>query len=151
MDLNYRGSGSNQPSLSADVNSSSTRPKSSSSSNSNSGSTGVGHAYLIKAEEIAEEVHSKSKKVLPSVGRFLLISTFFEDGFRMWFQWEDQTEYFRRQWGVSLWVVSVFLLLNMVAQLSGSVMILLRKRVDVAVGILFGVIVTQVPIFDLST
>ncbi|KJE97381.1 surfeit locus protein 4 [Capsaspora owczarzaki ATCC 30864] len=119
-----------------------------SSSNSSSNNNGLlgsfgRHPLIEQAEEVAEQALSKGKKYLPTIARLLLVSTFLEDGTRMWFQWGDQSDYFRRTWGVHWALVVLFLVLNMTAQIGGSLLIVARKHVRVAAGVLFGVIVAQ--------
>merc|ERR1739844_845537 len=72
---------------------------------------------LTKAEDIADKVTRHSKHVLPHIARFCLVSTFFEDGVRMWVQWSEQR---------------------------GAVaMVLTRFKVEIACGALFFIVVLQ--------
>lgn len=102
--------------------------------------------YISKAEDIADQILRNSKHVLPHVARFCLISTFFEDGFRMWFQWDEQRDYMDQTWHCGTVVGTLFVLFNLVAQLAGCVMVLSRQKVEIAVGMLSSVIVVQVSV-----
>ena len=84
------------------------------------------------------------KNVLPHVARLCLISTFLEDGIRMWFQWNEQRDYISATWGCGWFLGMIFVLINLFGQLTGCAMVLSRKKVNVACGILFGIIALQV-------
>lgn len=99
---------------------------------------------LQKAEDVADQILRHSKHILPHLARFCLVSTFFEDGIRMYFQWSEQKEYIDHQWGCGWFVATLFVIVNLVGQLAGCFMILARQKVEIAVGILFGIIVLQV-------
>ena len=51
------------------------------------------HLLIQNLEEKAEDLVRKTRKYLPHIGRFCLISTFVEDGFRMVNQWGEQRDY----------------------------------------------------------
>ena len=99
---------------------------------------------ISRADDVADTVLRRSKHYLPHVARLLLIATFLEDGMRMWFQWDEQREYFDSTWRCGSVLAALFVLANMLCQIVGCFMVLLRKQVRVAVGMLFGVIVAQV-------
>ena len=99
---------------------------------------------LSQLEDAADNLLRHSKSYIPHLARLCLISTFLDDAIRMWFQWTDQADYVNVTWRCGAFVANMFVLWNMVAQLVGCGMVLIRKMVPVAVGILFAVIVIQV-------
>merc|ERR1712034_26067 len=95
------------------------------------------------AEDIADKVTRSSKHVLPHLARFCLVSTFFEDGVRMWVQWSEQREYMDISWGCGWFLATLFVVINLVGQLGAVAMVLTRFKVDIACGILFFVVILQ--------
>lgn len=100
--------------------------------------------FLSKADDMADNVLRKTKVYLPHLARFCLVATFLEDGLRMWFQWPDQKDYISMTWHCGAFLAHLFVFVNMVCQLVGCGMVLVRKFVPVAVGMLFGIILLQV-------
>merc|ERR1712001_512066 len=96
---------------------------------------------LSKAEDIADKVTRSSKHVLPHLARFCLVSTFFEDGIRMWVQWGEQREYMDISWGCGWFLATLFVVTNLIGQLGAVAMVLTRFKVDIACGILFFVVI----------
>ena len=85
-----------------------------------------------------------TKNYLPHVARLCLISTFLEDGLRMWFQWHEQREYMDISWGCGYFLSTLFVIINLIGQLGAVFMVLFRKKVEIACGILLGIVVLQV-------
>ncbi len=102
------------------------------------------NALLSKADDVADRVLRGTKTYLPHVARFCLVATFLEDGLRMWFQWPEQKDYINMTWRCGDMIAHLLVFVNFVFQLVGCGMILVRKYVPVAVGMLFGIIVLQV-------
>ncbi|KAI1294225.1 Surfeit locus protein 4 -like protein [Halotydeus destructor] len=98
---------------------------------------------ISKAEDVADQFLRHSKHYLPTVARLCLVSTFLEDGIRMWFQWSEQRDYMNASWGCGYILASMFVLFNLLGQLGGSSMVLIRLQVTAAVGLLFGIVVLQ--------
>merc|ERR1711988_890345 len=98
---------------------------------------------LSKAEDIADKVTRHSKHVLPHLARFCLVSTFFEDGVRMWVQWSEQREYMDISWGCGWFIATMFVVINLIGQLGAVAMVLTRFKVDIACGVLFFIVVLQ--------
>ena len=57
------------------------------------------HHLIQNLEEHAENFIKKTRKYLPHIGRFCLVSTFVEDGVRMINQWTEQREYIGKKFG----------------------------------------------------
>lgn len=89
------------------------------------------------------QFHRKSKHLLPHVARFCLVSTFLEDGARMFYQWSEQRDYMNASWSVGYFIASLFVLFNMVGQLGSSALVLIRKHVKYAVVLLFAIVLLQ--------
>merc|ERR1711862_398892 len=98
---------------------------------------------LSKAEDIADKVTRSSKHVLPHLARFCLVSTFFEDGIRMWVQWSEQREYMDISWGCGWFLATLFVVINLIGQLGGVIMVMGRLKVEIACGVLFFIVVLQ--------
>jgi len=96
-----------------------------------------------QAEEIADQVLRKSKVILPTLARLCLVSTFIEDGIRMWFQWSEQRDYMNASWGCGWFIATLFVFYNLTGQLGASVAVLIRQKVQIACGVLASVIVIQ--------
>uniref|UniRef100_A0A3Q3BDA8 Surfeit locus protein 4 n=1 Tax=Kryptolebias marmoratus TaxID=37003 RepID=A0A3Q3BDA8_KRYMA len=99
---------------------------------------------MNKAEDVADQFLRVTKQYLPHLARLCLISTFLEDGIRMWFQWNEQRDYIEATWSCGYFLATCFVLLNLVGQLGGCVLILSRNFVQYACFGLFGIIALQV-------
>lgn len=107
--------------------------------------------WIAKGEEIAEKVLRKSKHILPHLGRLCLVSTFIEDGFRMYYQWDEQRDYLRHEWSINQLISSILILYNLFAQLIGSGMAVLQFKSTIACCILFSVVVLQTILYNIFT
>ena len=90
------------------------------------------------------QVYRNTKTYLPTISRLCLVSTFIEDGLRMYFQWNEQRSYMDLSWGCGMFLASIFVLFNLFGQLGGCIMVLLQMKVPHACGVLFFIVVLQV-------
>ncbi|KAF2145646.1 uncharacterized protein K452DRAFT_349127 [Aplosporella prunicola CBS 121167] len=107
-----------------------------------------------KIEDWLDTLSDPVKPYLPAIGRFLIVVTFFEDALRIMTQWTDQLTYLKDYRHIPYGVTHAFLIFNVIAMTTCSVMIIARKHSEYAVGGLFGVVITQALgyglIFDLN-
>ncbi|KPJ19984.1 Surfeit locus protein 4-like [Papilio machaon] len=82
----------------------------------------IPNEYVSTAEDVADQVIRKGKNVLPTVARLCLISTFLEDGLRMWFQWSEQRDYMDISWGCGKFLATMFVIIQ---DLLGSILMIL--------------------------
>ncbi|EJP63156.1 hypothetical protein NHJ13051_001816 [Beauveria bassiana] len=110
--------------------------------------------YTSKVEDFLESVSEPIKPYLPAIGRFLIVVTFLEDALRIMTQWNDQLIYLRDYRHIPSGITHLFLLVNVLAMLACSILVIIRKYSDYAVAGLMGVVVTQALgyglIFDLN-
>uniref|UniRef100_A0A8C2KFF7 Surfeit 4 n=1 Tax=Cyprinus carpio TaxID=7962 RepID=A0A8C2KFF7_CYPCA len=100
---------------------------------------------MSAAEDTADQFLRVTKQYLPHVARLCLISTFLEDGIRMWFQWSEQRDYIEATWSCGFFLATGFVLLNLIGQIGGCVLVLSRNCVQYACFGLFGIIALQEP------
>lgn len=71
------------------------------------------NGLIAQAEDVADNVLRKSKHLMPHVARFFLVSTFMEDGVRMWYQWGEQRDYIESSWNCGMilghWLMIFFI------------------------------------------
>lgn len=99
--------------------------------------------YANQAEVVAESIIKLSRSFLPTIGRVFLVSTFIEDGIRMWTQWADQRDYISYHWNLPMFLGTLFVIYNLITQLVGSTMVIFRAKVRIACGILLSVVLVQ--------
>lgn len=109
------------------------------------------HRIVNKAEELADQFLRVSKHWLPHLARLCIVSTFIEDGLRMWMQWDSQRDYMARSWGIHWAFGTAFVFFNMVGQLGGSVVVLARKFVNIGIGVLFATVIIQTLAYEIFT
>merc|ERR1712098_1020460 len=107
-----------------------------------------------KIEDFLDTLSDPIKPYLPAIGRFLIVVTFLEDALRIITQWSDQLLYLHDYRHIPYGLTHLFLMINVIAMVSCSSLVIARKYSDYAVGGLIGVVITQALgyglIFDLN-
>ncbi|KAK4151482.1 SURF4 family-domain-containing protein [Chaetomidium leptoderma] len=107
-----------------------------------------------KIEDLLDTMSEPIKPYLPAIGRFLIVVTFIEDALRIITQWNDQILYLHDYRHIPTGLTHLFLILNVIAMVICSTMVIVRKHSERAVGGLIAVVITQALgyglIFDLN-
>ncbi|APA14681.1 hypothetical protein SS1G_06678 [Sclerotinia sclerotiorum 1980 UF-70] len=107
-----------------------------------------------KIEDFLDTLSDPVKPYLPAIGRFLIVVTFLEDALRIITQWSDQLLYLHDYRHIPSGLTHLFLIVNVLAMISCSTLVIARRYSDYAVGGLIGVVVVQALgyglIFDLN-
>ncbi|KAK7737442.1 ER-derived vesicles protein erv29 [Cytospora paraplurivora] len=107
-----------------------------------------------KIEDLLDSVAEPVKPYLPAIGRFLIVVTFLEDALRIITQWSDQLLYLHDYRHIPNGLTHLFLIVNVIAMVACSVLVIARRHSEHAVAGLIGVVVTQALgyglIFDLN-
>ncbi|ANB10958.1 Erv29p [Sugiyamaella lignohabitans] len=113
-------------------------------------------SFARRAHEVSEKIDNflgtvgtPVKPYLPGIGRFLIIATFVEDAFRIVTQWSDQVGYIWNVRGLPHIIAVLFLSINVVAMLIGSFSVVFKKRLEIGVGALLFVVVSQALVYGL--
>lgn len=83
------------------------------------------------------------KPHLPSIARFLIVATFYEDLMRIVTQWKDQVFYLHRMRGFPWFIVVSFLFVNVVVMVGASSLLVARKVQTIVCGALGVVVLSQ--------
>ncbi|KAI9767206.1 MAG: hypothetical protein M1840_005806 [Geoglossum simile] len=107
-----------------------------------------------KIEDWLDTISDPIRPYLPAIGRFLIVVTFLEDALRIITQWNDQLQYLNSYRHIPTGLTHFFLIVNVVAMTTSSVLVIARKYSEYAVVGLIGVVITQALgyglIFDLN-
>ena len=98
---------------------------------------------LSKFENAIITLSEPVKPFLPWIARFLLVVTYLEDSLRMTTQFQGQVNYFRHDRGFPLFLAQLFVIVNVIVMLTGSILAISRKYTPYAVLGLFSVIFAQ--------
>jgi uncharacterized membrane protein YphA (DoxX/SURF4 family) len=84
-----------------------------------------------------------AKPYVPSIGRFFIVATFIEDSLRISTQWKEQVYYLSTYRNLYEWIVKLFLLLNIIGMIFGSILVILRKQPIISSLILISIVLLQ--------
>ncbi|KAG4302413.1 hypothetical protein PCK1_001249 [Pneumocystis canis] len=94
-------------------------------------------------EESIDIMMSPFKSYIPALGRLLIVVTFIEDSVRIMTQMKGQLYYLHVYRHFYRGLSHAFLILNVLVMSIASLMVVIRKKSEIAVGLLFGVVIAQ--------
>lgn len=144
--MSYRGNSFNNPNNQAFANNPYTSSMGSSVYGKNSGSEVLQQVehFSKKIEDLTEHpIVQKIVPYTPTIARFFIVATFFEDSIRIISQWQEQVFFLSHYRRFPYIFVVLFLMLVTIFMTVGASLILLRKQNLYATGILCACIITQ--------
>lgn len=105
--------------------------------------------FTDKVEDMIDKYLGGIKPYVPTIGRFFIVATFLEDSLRIVTQWKEQVYYLSTYRHLYEWVVKLFLLFNVSAMCTGSILVILRKKPLLATGMLISIVVLQGIVYGL--
>ncbi|EDO16514.1 hypothetical protein Kpol_513p30 [Vanderwaltozyma polyspora DSM 70294] len=108
--------------------------------------------WMKKVERLMDHpTVQKFRPYIPSIARFFIVATFYEDALRILTQWSDQVFYLHKWKNLPYFFVVLFLIVVSLSMLGGATLLLLRKHTTYATGVLCGCIVLQSLVYGIFT
>ncbi|CCC70488.1 hypothetical protein NCAS_0E04180 [Naumovozyma castellii] len=105
-----------------------------------------------KLEELSHHPFiNKIKPYIPSIARFCIVATFYEDSLRIFSQWSDQVNYLQEWQHYPYFFVILFLFIVSMTMSVGSTFLILRKHTNYATLALGAVVLFQGLVYGLFT
>jgi uncharacterized membrane protein YphA (DoxX/SURF4 family) len=96
-----------------------------------------------QVEDMIEIYTQPIRPYVPAIARFLIVVTFLEDAIRIMAQWSDQKWYIEKHRGIPWGLSHLFLLINVIAMLAGSIGVIARRFPEASVAALLFVVILQ--------
>jgi len=109
----------------------------------------MGGSFIKEADNVAKDILKDFREGIIWVGRLFLVSTFIEDGIRMWHQWHDHKDYIGKSWSFSDKIATFIVLVNLVGQCLCGVLVLLRILVTPSVLLLSVIVILQTIVYSI--
>lgn len=122
--------------------------------NSYDDSSSSSFSYTIKKnvekfDAFLGQVGAPIKPFLPIIGRFFIVATFYEDGLRIFSQWNAQVSYIATFRGLNRYFTMFYLALNIFFMMVASSFVVAHKQLIYAVGSLTFVVISQAFVYGL--
>lgn len=105
--------------------------------------------YSEQVDAFLGHVGAPIKPYLPALGRFLIVATFFEDGFRIFSQWSAQVNFIWSYRGMPRFLTIIYLAFNIFIMYAGSIAVVAHRHLIFGAGSLVFVVVSQALVYGL--